>query len=78
MESSAMTIAIAPANVNSAADEFERKADDFAALAEAANGPEDCARYRDLEQTWRLRAEEERVRQIAHLYAPVNGRGAAA
>jgi hypothetical protein len=73
-----MTIAIAPTTLSSAADEFERKADDFAALAEEAKGPEDVARYRDLEQTYRLRAEEERVRQIAHLYAPGAGRGAAA
>lgn len=73
-----MTIAIAPATVSSAADEFECKADDFAALAEEASGPEDVARYRDLEQSYRLRAEEERVRQIAHLYAPTGGRGAIA
>lgn len=73
-----MTIAIAPATVFSAADEFERKADDFAALAEAAKGPDDCARYRDLEQTYRLRAEAERVRQIAYLYPPAGGRSATA
>lgn len=72
-----MTTGIAPA-VESVAEEFERKADDFAALAEAAAGLDDCLRYRDLEQTYRLRAEEERVRQIAHLYAPANRRGAAA
>lgn len=69
-------IAIAPAY--SVADEFERKADDFAALAEEASTSEDCMRYRDLEQSYRLRAEEERVRQLAHLYAPGNGRGVAA
>ena len=72
-----MTIAITTA-VESAAEEFERKADDFAALAEAAASREECLRYRDLEQSYRMRAEEERVRQIAHLYAPANGRGAAA
>ena len=60
----------------SVADEFDRKADDFAALAEAAGSLEDCLRYRDLEQSYRLRAEEERVRQLAHLYAPGRGRGA--
>jgi hypothetical protein len=64
--------------VESAAAEFERKADDFAALAEAAENLEDCLRYRDLEHTYRLRAEEERVREIAHLYAPAGGRGATA
>jgi hypothetical protein len=62
----------------SVADDFERKADDFAALAEAASTPEDCARYRDLEHVYRLRAEEERVRDLAHLYAPGTGRGVAA
>ncbi|BCJ91697.1 hypothetical protein IZ6_24320 [Terrihabitans soli] len=71
-----MTLAISPASISSAADEFERKADDFAALAEEAKGPEDVARYRDLEHTYRLRAEEERARQIAHLYAPASGHGA--
>jgi hypothetical protein len=70
-------IAIAP-EVHAAADEFERKADDFAALAEAAATLDDCLRYRDLEHSYRLRAEEERVRQLAHLYAPARGRGAAA
>ena len=32
----------------SAADEFERRADDFAALAEDAATLEECLRYRDL------------------------------
>ena len=51
------------------ADEFERKADDFAALAEAASTFEDVVRYRDLEHSYRLRAEQERVRQLSQLYA---------
>jgi hypothetical protein len=72
-----MTIAITPA-VESAVDEFERKADDFAALAEAAATREECLRYRDLEKSWRLRAEEERARQITYLYAPATGSAATA
>jgi hypothetical protein len=56
----------------SAAQEFDRKADDFAALAEDAATLEDCLRYRDLEQQYRLRAEEERAREIWKLYSPGN------
>jgi hypothetical protein len=73
-----MPAGIAIPNEISVADEFERKADDFAALAEDATTPEACSRYRDLEQVYRLRAEEERLRQLAHLYAPGAGSGAAA
>lgn len=62
----------------SMAEEFERKADDFAALAEAAATAEDCIRYRDLERDWRLRAEQERARQLAHLYAQGSGSQATA
>ena len=47
-----------PTDVYTAADEFERKADDFAALAEAASTFEDVVRYRDLEQSYRIRAEQ--------------------
>jgi hypothetical protein len=50
------------------ADAFESKADDFAALAEEAKTAEDCIRYRDLEQSFRLRASEERTRQMSALY----------
>lgn len=53
----------------SVADAFENRADDFAALAEDAATREDCLRYRDLEQQYRLRAEEERARQIWKLYS---------
>ncbi len=52
----------------SVAEEFERKADDFAGLAEGAATLEECLRYRDLEQSYRLRATEERVRQISQLH----------
>ena len=47
------------------ADEFERKADDFAALAEAAESYEDVVRYRDLEQSYRMRAERERILELS-------------
>lgn len=67
-----------PQTALSAADEFDRKADDFAALAEAAATLEDCLRYRDLEQSWRLRATEERVRQVSQLYTGGAETGAAA
>lgn len=53
----------------SVAEEFDRRADDFAALAEAAATRDDCMRYRDLEHQYRLRAEEERARQIWKLYS---------
>jgi len=62
----------------SVADEFERRADDFAALAEDAATLEECLRYRDLEQSYRLRATEERVRQASRLHAPNAGDSAAA
>lgn len=53
----------------SIAEEFDRKADDFGALAEGAATREDCLRYRDLEQQHRLRAHEERAREIWKLYS---------
>jgi len=56
----------------SAADAFENRADDFAALAEDAATREDCLRYRDLERQYRLRAEEERAREIWKLYSANN------
>ena len=49
----------------------------FAALAEDAATLEECLRYRDLEQSYRLRAAEERVRQVSGLYAPNAGDSAA-
>jgi hypothetical protein len=52
------------------AAEFERRADDFAALAEDATSLEDCLRYRDLEQSYRMRATAERVRQASLLHTP--------
>jgi hypothetical protein len=52
------------------ADEFDRRADDFAALAENAASLEECLRYRDLEQSYRMRATEERVRQVSQLHKP--------
>ncbi len=55
------------------ADEFERKADDFAALAEAAESYEDVVRYRDLEQSYRMRAERERILELSRLYRTDNG-----
>lgn len=60
------------------ADQFESKADDFAALAEAAATLDDCLRYRDLEHSYRMRAEEERARQIAHFRSASNDNGQAA
>jgi hypothetical protein len=62
----------------SIADEFERRADDFAALAEDAATLDDCLRYRDLEQSYRLRATEERVRHISQLHTAGAGNSAAA
>lgn len=56
-------------NPTMVAAEFDRRADDFAALAEAAATREDCLRYRELEQQYRLRAEEERAREIWKLYS---------
>lgn len=64
-------IAVRSAEI-SVADEFERKADDFAALAEAATTFEDVVRYRDLEQSYRLRAERERLVEIAHFHRAGN------
>jgi hypothetical protein len=62
----------------SVAEEFDRRADDFAALAEGAATLEECLRYRDLEQSYRLRATEERVRQVSGLYATKAGDSATA
>jgi hypothetical protein len=62
----------------SVADEFERRAGDFAALAEGAATLEDCLRYRDMEQSYRLRATEERLRQVSQLHAAGAGNSAAA
>jgi hypothetical protein len=64
-----LTSGIAIPNDVSIADEFDRRADDFAALAEAAVTPEDCLLYRDIEQQYRLRAQEERAREIWKLYS---------
>lgn len=60
------------------ADEFERRADDFAALAEDAKTLEECLRYRDLEQSYRMRATEERVRHVSSLHSTDTRSSAAA
>lgn len=67
-----------PQTAVSAADEFDRKADDFAALAEDAATLEDCLHYRDLEQTWRQRAEAERAQQLSQLLGSSRASGAPA
>jgi hypothetical protein len=59
------------------ADAFESKADDFAVLAEEAKTAEDCIRYRDIEQSFRLRASEERARQMSALYVQRHDHAAA-
>jgi hypothetical protein len=64
-----LTSGIAIPNDITIADEFDRRAADFAALAENAATREDCLRYRDLEQQYRLRADEERAREIWKLYS---------
>lgn len=58
---------------HTAADSFDEMADEFAALAEASANVEQCVRYRDLEHNYRMRATEERARQIAN-WTYTNGR----
>jgi len=60
------------------ADAFDQMADEFAALAEASSTFDQCVRYRDLEQSYRLRAAEERARQLSRLRHSGGGAGTSA
>jgi len=67
-----------PHTIDFKAEEFDRRADEYAELAEEASGFQECIRYRDLERDFRIKATAERLGQIAHLYSPANSSGVAA